>query len=451
MAAIAIAAIAEIFEITALVSEAVVPLVGETLAPTVGKGIIGTVASEIAVPIDNAATNLFNDNVKPLISDYFALGSAIQNDPTSYALQKAKEKNKKKELNKPIDKSINKKPQKIISSNFSSSDAQTDIQTFTYSVSDSTNTNGLLVPIIKIPAETQQLESGQTNQENGQENKKNTKVPYGLDIFDLKESSPRDLARLVINISKKLALTGDPVAATNAVIQENPTSLTLVQKVNQYVAKKSLPSSEEYKKIARVFNGRNINYESFSIRRNPATGLIEVTGVNEIGQALTLPENTGFVLPSVPGTVFMGPCSRNNNLPARDRIEDWFSFFHDYSWRNGNFNRQGDLQFISRLSQNLDRVKPENLPLINSTIIYFSNVSLNLGLLVDQPREDIFEAIGNTQQTEYQDPQYMVQRSEFYSAMNDELNNYTKTDGFLIEQVNKYSQNIINNTLIQLN
>lgn len=306
-------------------------------------------------------------------------------------------------------------------------------------------------------------------------------MPPGTNLYDRAQFGPRDLARFLIDTSKNLAQSMNPIKATLDVLETNLQLYPLASKVAGFLADKSLPDTDEYRQIAAIYNGRNITGLSFSIATNPRTGLIEVTGIDETGFACTLPQTVGVVLPSVPGTVFMGPLSRNDELPtgaAEDaafrraggsgenyygRVEDYFSMMHDYSWSSvsggsGNFDRIGDLKFISRLSQNLDRVRPENRALVQSTIIYFSNVSLTLGLLKDQKigqdepgSEDIFSVLGMVGEGEVNPEQYDQLKEEFYNVMQEEMVNYTKTDGWFTSYRHDLVETLIDDLEIQLN
>lgn len=279
------------------------------------------------------------------------------------------------------------------------------------------------------------------------------------DAYDSQQLGPRDLARLLIDSSRELVKTLNPIKATLAVLETNTQLFSLTQKVTSFLASKSLPDNEEYKQIAAIYNGRNIEYSNFSIATNPRTRLIEVTGIDETGAVHVLPQTVGLVLPSVPGTVFMGPFSENKNLPSRDRVEDWWSFFHDKDYTNGFFDRQGDLKFISRLSQNLDRVQPEHRTLVQSTIIYFANVSLTLGLLKDQKSDssedvgdnDIFSVLGAVDEAEVSPEQYTELKKEFYDVLQEEMVNYQKTDGFFTNYRQNLAETLIDSLEIQLN
>lgn len=347
-----------------------------------------------------------------------------------------------------------------------------------------------------------------------------------FDVYDKKNMGPRDLARLVIDLSREEAISNNLTQANLDVLETNPPVAGLFAKVSSYFAKRLIPSTEEYRRVSSIYNGRGIDRNSFKSVRNRRTGLIETTGRDETGNYFTLPQNTGIIFPSASGTIFMGPRSRNARAPmgcyplvrpgwdigisydgpvylrpdgtraglVRDNgtlvsdgsvwengrqlmeteiVEDYFSMFHDWSWykkpdkSGGNFNRLGDLQFISRLSQNLDRVLPENIPRVLATISYFTSVSLRLGLLfgqeytnppaedpnstpfdestirtlrannilpsADSPNynDDIFTVLGGVDRMTVGDVEYLRLRREFFEVFQEEMINYDKSDGII--------------------
>ncbi len=278
--------------------------------------------------------------------------------------------------------------------------------------------------------------------------------------------SPRDLARFVIDYSRELATTRNPIEALKNILEMNPSVYGLAKTVTGYLASKSVPNTSEYLEISKIYNFSNITYANFSIARNPETGLIETTFIDEIGEVHNLPQNTGLILPSVPGTTFMGPYSINNRLPTETRIEDWCSVDHDWFYaKEGFFSRTGDLRFISRLSACLQsgRVRPENRQLVESTIVYFSNVSLTLGAMFNRTdknepvpikNEDIYQVIGSPEALGMEpvsDPEYLLLRDTFYDVMDEELITYTKSDGFFTFERNAYVESQVGNLEIQLN
>lgn len=285
---------------------------------------------------------------------------------------------------------------------------------------------------------------------------------------DISEYNPREIARLVIDTSRELAETRDHITATRNILELNPKRAGLVNKITQFLASKSLPNSEEYLKIASVFNGRNIRYENFGKSFNQATGLIEISGIDELGNKYTLPQTTGLILPTVSADlVFMGPCSRNDDLPNKERVEDHYAFFHDYDYQFSYFSRIGDLKFISRLSTALldGKVLPENVNLVQNTIIYFSNVSLTIGLLKGEQKlndTELNEIMkGNDNVVDYDEitsgifadldiEQSPELEEQFYNEMMDEMNNYNLTDGLFTTSPNRQIDRILNEITIEI-
>jgi len=423
-----------------------------------GTAATGLIASEIAAPIDQKAIDYYKKNYEGTATYYFNTVKAVLNQDTKFFIDKDRmKKAAEKQSNQENILPAGAKPISKIIPNFNDLVRMSDKQTtdkypdviINPSLGDPRN---IIKPIKKV--ETGGVKTTQETQQNLQ----NTTPMYNqlkqLDPYDFFDTSPRALARYVIDVSRRVASTKNLKEATFETLELEPEIYTLSQKVGNFMTNKSLPNTDEFKVIKQIFNGRNINKNSFTQRINPSTGLIEVSGTNELGQILTLPQTTGFVLPAVAGTIFMGPNSKNNRVPKGclpgevERVEDYFSFFHDYSWRNGSFNRIGDLQFISRLYQNMDRVLPQYRKLVRSTIIYFSNISLNLSMFVQQPEDDIFSVLGGIDKS---DPNYSRMKNEFYEVLSQELTSYTKTDGFLINANNMIKEDTINNMEIQLN
>lgn len=295
------------------------------------------------------------------------------------------------------------------------------------------------------------------------------------EAYEKYQYSPRDLARWLIDYSRDLSITRNPIETLKNIVEMNPSFIGLTKKITTFLSDKTLPNTAEFKTLSETYNFSNITYNNFSIGRNPQTGLIEVTFVDEVGDREVLPQNTGLILPSVPGTVFMGPYSINDKLPNPTRVEDWCSMSHDYSYFiDGYFSKTGDMKFISRLSNCLKtgRVLPENRALVESTIIYFSTISLSLGLFFNKSSpdlstnnytntefskeaidEDVFDLLGSPKaldMPEVSDDQYLVLRNEFYKIMKSEMKEYNKTDGYFNTAKNDYVENALLNLEITL-
>lgn len=301
------------------------------------------------------------------------------------------------------------------------------------------------------------------------------------EAYDRYTYSPRDLARWVIDYARDLSITKNPSQTLQNIIEMNPSFIGLTKKITTYLSDKTLPDTEEFRSISETYNFSNITYNNFSIGRNADSGLIEVTFIDEVGDVEVLPQNIGLILPSVPGTIFMGPYSINNALPNPFRVEDWASMSHDYAYyKGGYFDRIGDLKFISRLSNCLrtGRVLPENVSLVQNTIIYFSTVSLTLGMLLngssekvvsevgkqnggysevnvgkEASKDDIFNVLGSPSalgMPEVNDIEYNTLRNEFYNIMKNEMKEYNKTDGYFTTAKNDYVENALLNLEITL-
>lgn len=297
------------------------------------------------------------------------------------------------------------------------------------------------------------------------------------EAYDKYLYSPRDIARYLIDYSRDLAITRDPVKTLSNILQINPSYYGLSKRITSYLAEKSLPNTEEFQKISSIYNFSNITYDNFKIFRNEKN-LIEVEFTDEVGNIHSLEQNTGIILPCVSADlVFMGPHSRNNELPNQFRLEDWASMDHDWFYaKEGYFSHEGDLRFISRLAACLKngRILPENRQLVESTIIYFSNISLTLGQFKSQnstiektdtnayvdtegsPEEsnDIFEEFGSPEALEMppvEDYEYVALRDNFYETFMNEMVEYNKTDGYMTYSKNNYVENQLNDIFVQIN
>jgi len=279
--------------------------------------------------------------------------------------------------------------------------------------------------------------------------------------YDVQTSSPRDLAQYIIDFSKQFANTLNVEQSIKNVVSMNPSVAGLSNKVNNFLLNSSIPDTEEFRQIMSVFNGEGITINSFRQSFNQETGLIEISGIDELGTAFILPQTTGLIIPAYPGSVFIGPRSPNNILPTGG-LMDMFAFFHDFDYKqDGFFSHSGDLKFISRLVQNRDKFT-QSKEFVNATIVYFSTVSLTLGQLKNwsnpqtSPYDngDIFEEIGSPEALglpEVDENTYSELKRTFYDVLDSELYEHSLTDGFFQEQKENYTEQGILNLNIQLN
>ena len=189
--------------------------------------------------------------------------------------------------------------------------------------------------------------------------------------------SPKDIASFVVDFSSNIAGQAfdgnvlDPEKALVETVGTNDTRIKLAQVLGTGLADK-IPSNEEYKKIANVYNGLDMYNDSRSIQmfRDPSSKLIYFELIDELKEKTTMFETTGIYIPAIHG-VFMGAQSRNNNLPVD--LVDLYSAFHDESYINGP-NLEGDYKYISRLSQNFYRLSESEKPFARLGIVYFSTM-----------------------------------------------------------------------------
>lgn len=278
--------------------------------------------------------------------------------------------------------------------------------------------------------------------------------------YDVQTTSPRDLAQYIIDFSKQFARTLNVEESIKNVTALNPSLNSLSKKVSEYITKSSIPDTEEFREIMAVFNGSGISLESFRQDFNRETGLIEISGIDELGITYTLPQTSGLVIPAYPGSIFIGPRSPNNDVPTGG-LMDMFAFFHDFDYRNGFFDHLGDLKFISRLIQNRDKFT-QSPQFVNATIVYFSTISLTLGQLKNwkNPQTtpynngDIFQEIGSPEALNLpptDQETYAELKRTFYDVMDSELYEYSLTDGFFQEQKQNYAEQSLLNLNVQLN
>jgi hypothetical protein len=276
--------------------------------------------------------------------------------------------------------------------------------------------------------------------------------------------SPKELANYVTTLSTKLA-TSEKINVEESVMEiiaMDPSNLGFVQRITNYLATKSIPTSDDYQTLSKIYNGRNIfvpNNYSKSINEK---GLIVISGTDELGKTVSMQQTTGVIIPSAHG-IFVGPQSINNDLPID--LFDGFAFFHDQEYEERNFaDHRADLKFISRLSQNMDRYPSDQLSLINSTIVYFANLGLTIGklkgslpanvstdLIDDNSKDDVFPVMV-PEALQLEPREYQVARLNFYKEFEDEMEVASKTSS-LFTQVgsgNKFLANEFGSILVQI-
>lgn len=159
----------------------------------------------------------------------------------------------------------------------------------------------------------------------------------------------------------------------------------LATKLGDSLADFVVPTSEEYIKVASVYNGEGINMMSATGDEN--TGY-EFSALDETGmrQVWKYPEYNNYtVVPAIFG-VYTGINSPNNALCLSGTIGgvfvesylDKIAFLHDVGYHDlGSFNQFSDFQLISRAAYGKANnlfIFPNELATANTAIAYFSTL-----------------------------------------------------------------------------
>jgi hypothetical protein len=202
-------------------------------------------------------------------------------------------------------------------------------------------------------------------------------VPSSNGIIDAKKRG-EDLGKFISLTATALDTPEAKSSATpltkayEIVVGSNPFLSYLMPSVSKFQAGLTLPTNEEYKKVAAVYNGKNLDYRN--VLAAEVNGYMTFSARNEVGEVITWNTewNSHKVVPPLWG-VWVGPNSPNNKSPTS--LLDLFAFFHDYSYHvYGNFNELGDYQLISRVYQNLDRMSGSEREIALTTVKYFSTI-----------------------------------------------------------------------------
>lgn len=141
----------------------------------------------------------------------------------------------------------------------------------------------------------------------------------------------------------------------------------------------------EYPEIYDTYNGKNLSPASIFLNADGNFAGIDEVGNVQIYTGSRAPNNASFVEATRLGftkgyDTWVGPNSYNNALPTT--LLGTFAFFHDQDYENGYFDKKGDLKFISRIEQNIDRMTFQERIIANFTLKWFKNYSYMLGKFV---------------------------------------------------------------------
>ncbi len=291
----------------------------------------------------------------------------------------------------------------------------------------------------------------------------NTQPGSSITAFKL---IPGEVAKLITDhtsaIAESVALNNrlNPEDTLVKTIGTDSSKLTLAQRLSDYYANKSLPTSDYYNSIANTYNGKNLVYpfiyyewDNITLHQTPPGPLKKFIWNDETGTRHELVQSHDItVLPSLYG-IFGGPSSINNNYPI-DLLDSFFCM-HDNSYdKEGFASIRGDFQLVSRLTQNKDRLNQTSLTFINSTIAYFSTIANTLhtlkGSLPDEvskaPIENVvtddFYGSQNTELALSNPDQFKQEQSKFYKELESEMET-AYTDSSIFAQASTYRTSLL--------
>ena len=243
--------------------------------------------------------------------------------------------------------------------------------------------------------------------------------------------SPKELSDLLVKHTTLLSYSdlSNPQVISDvgiAVSDSKVKSLTLLQKLNTFAAKKVLPKNDLFYKMFAVYNGKVITEKTVLMSFDQEKKLIRFDWNDEVNDTHTLFQNTGIVVPSIYG-VFGGINSINNAYPSD--LLDTFFCFHDQSYTGNMFSLEGDYQLISRLVQNMNRFSPEAQAFAKTSIIYFSTIghvlanikgslpdSITKQVVPNLTKDDIFPVVQPEAQS-LPNADYIIARFNFYKEL----------------------------------
>jgi hypothetical protein len=221
-----------------------------------------------------------------------------------------------------------------------------------------------------------------------------------------------------------------------------------------------IPTTDEYKAIANVYNGRNLTMANCVTKYSQVNEGLNFTLIDELGNQAVLAQNKGTVLPAMYG-VFLGPNSPNNAQPVD--LLDLFCAFHDKDYAvNGYFHRQGDYKLISRISQNFERFSPQAKPYARMAITYFSTAGHLISSMTGTLPKDISKNVSDVMTKDDIFPlvvpesvnmpvsQYTTERTKFYADLEKDISVSSVTSSSFVSRPNTILAYEFGNILVQM-
>ena len=212
----------------------------------------------------------------------------------------------------------------------------------------------------------------------------------------LSDVGAADLSKFAVDYSNSLskqAFSGtvlDPTLALHETLMHTNND-KIAQVVVPYLLEKGF-DKEAYQKISSVYNGLDMTIDkNMQQYYDDEQGLIYFVLTDETGKSVRLDQTTGLIIPALFDT-FLGALSQNNTMPTT--LTGLFCAFHDYSY-TGGISRQGDMQLLSRLSQNYFRMTEQERPFARLAMVYFSTLGSIASSFFGKTDSDegIYEAI----------------------------------------------------------
>lgn len=221
--------------------------------------------------------------------------------------------------------------------------------------------------------------------------------------------------------------TSNHLEVLEEVIADDPDRYTLLQKLSNFYADKSLSKSEEFKEIYSKYTGKGFDPRNVVMSETPSEYLFFL--YDEIGDLITLRQKKDAkTIPPVYG-VFGGPSSPNNQLPI-DTPDTCF-MAHDADYSKSYFHWESDMRLVSRLTQRRASWPQDKVTQLNSIVIYFATIGASVAVIkgsitgdpskeviTDDVTDDLFPAMV-PEALNLPKQEYLTERYNFYKQFSE--------------------------------
>lgn len=232
-----------------------------------------------------------------------------------------------------------------------------------------------------------------------------------------------DYSFLGNNPTDTIAKTYSDIVADT--VANDPDKLTFMQQMSNFYADKSLSSSDEFKEIFEVYNGKGFEPRNVIMTEDNENYIFYM--YDELSKLITLKQDkSAKTLYPVYG-VFGGPSSPNNALPID--TPDTVFLAHDAEYDLSYFAWEADMRLVSRLVQRRDAWPKDNITQLNNIVVYFATMGSALAtikgsisgdpskqIIDDEVTDDIFPAL-NPDSLSLPKPEYIEARFIFYKEL----------------------------------